>query len=624
LGLSYCNLGGGLFASVCDATIQNLTISGANIVMECVEMGIVAGLSQGDCTYENITIYNSKIANYQRATGGLIGEVSPGANGGGLTKIENVTISSNVVVGSLWGDFDAPVGGVIGARWDDSNKTQINMRNVTVAAQLDVYNDVTSTYQWYAYRRAGMLIGNTDMSAKNEKGTNIATADFLKCTNVTVYYAPWVNYHYCQFTNYKPSWPWVRVEAGENCDAYSNPRYGVPNDKNGNKVTDAHTEENHQSGDSCRELIEFNQLYGGGQGVYGQPEHTGVEVIHYLYSVTYVNDGKVLDVQYVKKTDLQADGTFKVGSQKAEDLALEWVAGQVEGTLKFGGWMNAGSTNIDKLPANNEKDIVLYPHFEKPYTAMFVDQQGNVLEWCFFNNNDADIDKLDAAKIVATGKLPDPGTDFELQWQVDGKEFSASEIKGYGKDVTVYPVYIYTGNLKLTPVDEDSDGTIEYYKVEAVADLRDPTRIPGNVNGIPVRDVERLYQNKEGFLGGYFDYGANVNTIYVEEGVENLLHNSLAYTSKLDTVYLPSTLKSMGKNTFSRNFGSDDNKKLTIHYNGDKAAWDALVAKSDSAWAGGLAEGTTIQCEGGTYTLTEMKENWWELSNLQWVWTPKT
>ena len=600
LGLSYCNLGGGLFASVCDATIQNLVISDAYVVMECVEMGIVAGLSQGDCTYKNISVYNSKIANYQRATGGLIGEVSPGANGGGITTIENVTISSNVVVGSLWGDFDCPVGGVIGARWDDSDQTQIKMDNVTVAARLDVYNDVTSTYQWYAYRRAGMLVGNTDMSRKNEKGTNIATADFLECTKVTVYYAPWVNYHYCQFTNYKPSWPWVRVEAGENCDAYSNPRYGVPNDINGNKVTDAHTEANHQAGDSCRELIAFNQLYGGGQGVYGWHEHEGVDVINYQYSITYINDEQVLAIRFIAENE--AKNKVKTECNSAMALVEKWAEENIEGDWEFGGWMNAGSTKLTEIDANNTKDIVLYPYFNKPYTARFVDQSGNVLTWCLFH--DEDLTKLGETKDLAQSQLPKPGVDFEFDyWEVhyNGSVgiYNEKSFANYKTDVTIYPVYRYTGNLKLTPVDENRDGTIDYYKVEAVDTLNETTVIPGNVNGVPVKLVEKLYENEDNT-----DYASGVKTIIIEEGVQQLAKNSLAYTSELDTVKLPSTITTLGKNTFSRNY-KDDTKVITIEFNGTMAEWQAILNNSETPddWHNGLRTGTKVICTDGYYEL---------------------
>ncbi|MBQ8396132.1 MAG: hypothetical protein IJX54_03975, partial [Oscillospiraceae bacterium] len=371
LGLSYCNLGGGLFASVADATIKNLTISGANVVMECVEMGFVAGLAQGNCTFDNIDIYNSKIANYQRATGAIVGEVSA-YNGGGTCTFKDINIGSDVVVGSLWGDFDCPVGGVIGARWDDANVTSVVMDTVNVACRLDVYNDVTSSYQWYAYRRAGMLIGNTDMA-----DGHTATANFLTCEDVVVYYGDWVNYHYCEFNNHNSSWPFVRVEAGENCSAFSNPRWGVPNDINGVKVTPEHHKVQdytiHQEGDDCYVLLPFNQLYGGGQGVYGQTAHAGVTASNYAYTIQYINDNKVLAETFVESNATDFTLTDDPNYGAAKKAAEDWVIGQGY-NVEFGGWENAGSTKVTAVPAGNTESIKLFPYFNSPHTARFVDQ----------------------------------------------------------------------------------------------------------------------------------------------------------------------------------------------------------------------------------------------------------
>ena len=611
---TYTNCGFGLFAAAADATFKNLTIYGADIRVECVETGILVGLSQGSCTYENINIHNSKIANYQRPTGGLIGEISP-LNGGGETKITNVEIGSDVVVGSLWGDFDAPCGGVIGARWDDSNTTTVNMKDVIVGCRMDVYSDVTSAYQWYAYRRAGMLIGNTEQTAENNQ--HLAAARFLTCENVKVYYGNWAAYHYCQFTNQDNSWcnnyPWVRVEAGENCSAYSNPRYGQPVINGATVSTDTHT----CTGEHNMEL-RFNQLYGGGQGVYGQPEHDGVEVINYRYSITYVNDYEVLAVKYVTES-----GAVSTANSAARDLVEKWAKENIgEGKFAFGGWMNAGSTKLTQIDANNTKDIVLYPYFNNPYTARFVDQNGNVLAYCFFHKED--LNELDATKDAAQSQLPVPGTNFEFDyWEVNANgtkvQYSKNNFANYGYDVTIYPVYKYTGNLKLTPVDEDSDGTIDYYKVEAVGTLDETTVIPGYVNGVPVKIVEKIYQNE-----GNTDYSAAVKEVIIMEGVERLEHNSISHTAKLSKVELPNSLNYLGKNAFSRNntisgiFGGESDKKvLEIKYNGTKAEWDALMRASHEEWANGLENGSTIICIDGTYTLTD-KSGWF--SGSEWVW----
>ena len=622
---TYTNCGFGLFAAASGATFKNLTISGASVTVECVEAGVLVGLSQNSCTYENITIANAKIANYQRPAGGLIGEVS----GDGTTTIKNVIIGSDVVVGSLWGDFDAPVGGVIGARWDDvSANPQIVMENVEVGARLDVYSDVTSAYQWYAYRRAGMLIGNTDTPAANGKTAQVATADFLTCKldadgnkTVKVYYGDWAKYHYCQFTNNNnpgKNYPWVRVEVGENNSAYSNPRYGHPVGDDGNPVTDEkHT---HKIGDQCSMEIPFYQLYGGGQGVYGQPVHdlngdgeNDVEVINYKYSITYVNDYQVLAISYISEED--AKKGVDTAHKLAQSLVVEWANVNIgEGKFAFGGWMNAGSTKLPEIAAGNEKDIVLYPYFNNPYTARFVDQQGNVISYCFFHEEDTK--KLDTAKAAAEAALPDPGTDFALDyWEVHANgtkvQYNKNNFGSYKYDVTIYPVYRYTGNLKLTPVDEDNDGTIEYYKVEAVDALDQTTTIPGHVNGIPVKVVEKLYKNDNNW-----DFGSAVKTIIIKEGVESLERNSLGYTENLETVELPSTLNKLGKNVFSRNTNGDE-KSITIKYNGTMADWKKVTKDED--WHNGLETGTRVICTDGYFELKAEEYLWGAYETYEWT-----
>ena len=150
----------------------------------------------------------------------------------------------------------------------------------------------------------------------------------------------------------------------------------------------------------------------------------------------------------------------------------------------------------------------------------------------------------------------------------------------------------------MTPVDEGNDGTIDYYKVEAVERLDEEQTIPGNVNGIPVKEVEKLYKNENNF-----DYGSVVKKVIIEEGVETLEDNALAYTSDLSEVQLPSTTKFLGKNLFSRNFYGDL-KKLTIIYNGTMDDFKKLVANSDGDWYNGLKSGTTVVCTDGTFTLS--------------------
>lgn len=560
---TYTNCGFGLFAAASNATFKNLTISGAYVRVECVEAGVLVGLSQNGCTYENIKIYNSKIANYQRPAGGLIGEVS----GDGTTKITNVTIGSDVVVGSLWGDFDAPVGGVVGAYWNDVDADpQIYMTNVDVGCRLDVYNDITSAYQWHAYRRAGMLIGNTDMTDPNN--AHKAYAPFLHCSGVNVYYGDWVDYTYCEFSAYNPRYPWVRTQAGENCEAFSNPRWGVPNDKNGNRVTDMNHV--HEDGEECGLVRQFSQLYGGGQGVYGQDIHDGVFYPKNAYSITYVNDYKVLDIVYV--TDNSK--AYEAGSDQAEKLVKEWAAENITGTWEFGGWMNAGSTKLTQIDANNTKNIVLYPYFNKPYTARFVDSYGNVVAWCLFHKED--LTKLNSTKDTARAALPGIGEDFDFDyWEVhvtddngntiEAKEYDNFDFNKATTDVTIYPVYKYNGDVNLIPVDSDGDGEINHYRVAGYSNPNGQAivEIPGIVNGKPILEISN---------GAFSSY----------DGVHS--------------IFIPEEVTYIGDNAFAEKWSGlgDSGETITIYYAGSYSEWKDKEPMFGSNWESGVSSSTRI------------------------------
>lgn len=253
LGLDYSTEGGGLFASVVDATIKNVTLDKAEIVMECIDMGALVGYSYGNCTYENITISNSSVANYNRYTGGVVGEVN------GTQVFKNVDVIDTTVA-ALWGTPDASLGGIIGGKWGDA---QITFEDCDVSAKLSAFNDVCANYQYWNYRLCGMLIGMSE-----EVTNGFATASYLTAKNCTVTYGDWVNYTYCEFeANGKGSyngpgeWKFSRVQEG--C------QYGG--------VDANHT---HDTDESHEELIVFDQLFGGDKGVKGGKTHAGVTVIY--------------------------------------------------------------------------------------------------------------------------------------------------------------------------------------------------------------------------------------------------------------------------------------------------------------------------------------------------------
>ncbi len=275
-GYYYGDLGLGLFGLVEDATIKNLNMDGASISGESAICGIVAATAYGDCTFENITVSNSKGADYQYYAGGIVGWAS------GNHQYINCNIKASTVIGSQWGDFGNCSGGVIGGC---GSSATIYLKDCTIACVIDAVNDVVSAYQWYAYRNCGMIIGNTGKAAddsvlSSKVGTTTAIAPQLTCENVTVIYGDWANYTYCEFAG--TGYPYVRVQAGTSVDAYSNVRYGHPTDANGNKVVDDNHV--HNDGEDHHLLIAFDQLYGGKADqrycVYGTATHPGVNVVY--------------------------------------------------------------------------------------------------------------------------------------------------------------------------------------------------------------------------------------------------------------------------------------------------------------------------------------------------------
>ena len=600
LGLSYCTLGGGLFASVHNAIICNLTMVDADIVMECVEQGVVVGLAQGECTFDNINIYNCSVANYQRATGGVVGEVSWGAGDADTFThtFSNIKIDTQTVIGSLWGDFDAPVGGVIGGYWDDSGRTRVTMNNVDVACRLDVYNDVTSSYQWYAYRRAGMLIGNSEQVAADGR---TAAAPFLTCDSVVVRYGNWVNYHYCEFgeEHNSPSWPWVRVEAGENCNAYSNPRWGAATDAEGNLITNAHTQENHADGDGHNQLIAFNQLYGGGQGVYGQTTHDGVTIENYIYAITYVNNGVVLDTVYVKNNGSAQD----TKNDTAEQAAMEGIT---DDKITFKNWINAGSTVVTEIPKNNTNNVILYPSYDNLYTAIFVDQQGNILNWTTFTTSDTS--KVTAMAESLKSSVPETDELTFDYWEVhvtdaNGNTTTKKALDEYtfGKtDITLYPVYTYNGDVNLIPVDNNGDGIIDEYHVGGYSNPNGQAlvRIPDEVNGIKITAIQA---------------------------------NAFASYDGVHSVVIPKSVTVIGDNAFAEKWGTiDSGETISIYYAGSRADWEAKEKEFGSDWESGISSSTRIFfLNGGDkvdvtqgYLQAEVKSSWgnrtvtWNLTTI--------
>ena len=555
---TYTNCGGGLFAAALDATFENLTIDGADIRFECVEIGVLVGLAQGNCTFENINILGSKIANYQRPAGGVVGEVSPKVEKGAAVTsthtFNNVYVDSNTVVGSMWGDFDAPVGGVIGAYWDDAGETSVNMNKVTVAARLDVYNDVTSTYQWYAYRRAGMLIGNSDRADGHD-----ATATYLTCSNVTVYYGEWADYHYCEFNKANPNWPWVRVEPGENCDGYSNPRWGRPIDSTtGQPVTDSVHE--HGEGEGHLQSIPFHQLYGGGQGVYGAESHPGVS--EGIYTVTYMDRGKILRVDNVKDNNV---------AYTAPNIKTV-IPNAADGT-EPSYWVDANGVKFTGFAAGRTANAIVYPKWPNEYTIRCLDTYGEVAYYNFVTDDNTTDAEYEAIAADINSILADIQNEVDkdkkvivIKWKDSSNKIldtvKKDTIKNAKADLILTAVpELVEGSITLEPVYDSTTGQLVWYKVTNVVadDSNINVVIPEYVGTVPVSVISA------GAAGGF---------------------------DNLHCVTIPVTVTEIGKAAFSDKSATGSGETITIYYEGSYDDWKKIDLKD--GWANGLGGGTRV------------------------------
>lgn len=242
----------GLFGEVKDATIKNVTVSGAEAQIEGGDIGGITGSASGTCVFENITIQDSDFGTYNNGIGGIIGW-----SGEGNYTFKDITIAEDVVLGGLWGSFDSSIGGVVG---QGEPGATYNFEDVDVACRLDAYNDVTAAYKYYIYRMTGMLIGRLEETIMiDERNYPDMSKYNITCKDVTVTYGDWVDYHYCVVAG-KTAW---RVEPGY---AYG----GIPADHDHSTCAVC-----------CNLLLPFDGLFGGGQyGVNPITEYDGVTVTY--------------------------------------------------------------------------------------------------------------------------------------------------------------------------------------------------------------------------------------------------------------------------------------------------------------------------------------------------------
>lgn len=312
-----------------------------------------------------------------------------------------------------------------------------------------------------------------------------------------------------------------------------------------------------------------------------------------LFTVTYMVGDEVYLEDY--HTDPSIDYT---------------VIGAPNGDANFKQWVNANGVPVTTISRNNKNDYTLYATWLNKYTINFIDTSGSLIYSEEFTEGASNISGEGQAivdKWLENENLTENVNHVYVTW-------SDYNLSGATADIIVRPMYDYQGYLNMEPVyEQPDDGVVDYYRVVAVDTLPAEVVVPGDVGGVPVRVIYRI-TNEDG-ESDWDNYENTVTKITIEENVERLEWNSLAWTPNLAEVHLPNSLLYMDKNVFSRNdlFGNDK-KKLTINFNGTMREWKDVVANSNDDWDGGLKEGTFINCSDGYFKLE--KKNF--LGSLEW------
>ena len=413
----YYNDGMGIFGFVLNGTVKNLTVNNFQSDGEFSTTGCVAAYAAGTSTFENINIVNSNPRAYNVPNGGVVGYAYEQSGYTNLINFNNVNVNSSNKVSALWGSWDVGCGGILGRV---NGNTTINMTNCEVGAVIDVYNDVCGNYQYYQYRYSGMLIGT--VGADRDSTTGPEKVNF---SGVKVYIGNWADYYYCEFEknsvgSYTDDFQFSRVERNEiNIDPTTN----LPYTENLSPCRHQHTEKEDKMGT----YLPFDQLYTGySWGATAVKSAPGVEVIHYFYTVTYM-DGQgnnVLGTEYVtngerSSTKLWPDAhTVKDGSYT-----------NLEGKT-FVGWVNTNSEVVPTIAEGNYKDVILYESWQNPYVIRFVDIDGKVVYSEVWTSSNQGLSADPPAPPAIEGYVGE----WETGWR--------TKLQNVEADVTIRPVYM--------------------------------------------------------------------------------------------------------------------------------------------------------------------------------------
>lgn len=307
-------------------------------------------------------------------------------------------------------------------------------------------------------------------------------------------------------------------------------------------------------------------------GKYFQTFNFSITLAPKTYTIYYIHDAqeiyKVTDLPIGTAQDLTdynkaATTAFTTEINKENDI----YGGAYDGYV-VDYWMNAGSTKVTEISADNTEDVYLYPSFVGRYTATFVSQKGEVLGWTIFTANATGKNTVIAkAKSITAPTIENCEFDYWIVQDASDGSFTALSdfsFDGVTTDITIYPVYVYQGDVNLIPIDNDGDGQTDEYQVGGYSDHAGQAlvEIPDYVNGIPVTSI-------------------NENAFSSYEGVHS--------------VVIPNTITTAGVNILAEDWGwFDSGETVTIYYEGTRGDWIKLEETFDDGWDDGLSESSRI------------------------------
>lgn len=275
----------GLFGSVENATVKNLNIYNSYIESFGCSVGLVCDFATGTTTFDSIVLKDNFVCTYNNYLGGVLGcAFDYGSTKANIT-FKNIDVNNSNQFAALWGTYDLPCGGIVGSVYENS---KLSFNTCNVSCEMNLYNDCCANYQWFAYRYSGMLVGYV---RGNSNAVKSFVANNITCTNVTVKYGEWTDLYYCELIslgkgsyNGEHEWKYQRINKNQ-----------VVRDETGTPVNCTahnHAQNNAQPGrcsedeDQIARNIPFNQLFGGGQGVYGIETKSGVTIIQNSGSIS--------------------------------------------------------------------------------------------------------------------------------------------------------------------------------------------------------------------------------------------------------------------------------------------------------------------------------------------------